>query len=411
MRNESSSNHEPRLSRRGALGFFAGGLAALCGSAEAADWPVWRGLRRTGVSDEKGWTTNWGGGPKRLWGANVGTGYSTVAAQGGRIYTLGASGGQDTVVCLDAATGRVVWRQSFRHGSRTYGADPNPTGSTTTPVIDRDRVYVLHREGLGACLDAASGRVIWQRDMRRETSGELPNWGFAGSPLVYGDSVIYNVGTSGIAVNKATGQVTWKSGNGKAGYAAPVAYTIGGVRGVAIFSGTALHGVNPGTGRVLWSHPWQTSYDVNAADPLIYGDKIFITSGYNRGCALLKIGARPQVLFENKNMRCQFNSPVLIGDHVYGNDANTLKCLDLRNGNEAWQHRGIGNGGLMAADNKLIVLTDRGELFVAAATPARFQELARARVMSGVSWPHPVLADGKVYCRNNAGDLACFSVR
>ncbi len=326
---------------------------------------------------------------------------------------MGESGGQDTVYCLDARTGKTLWRYSFAHVARNYGADPNPVGTTSTPVIDRDRVFVLGREGLAVTLDTARGRLVWQRDLRRETNATLPQWGFAASPLVEGDRVIYNVGTSGIALDRVSGRVLWKSGAAPAGYATPVAHNIGGRRGVLIFSGSALFDVDPANGRMRWSHPWRTSYDVNAADPRVIGDTVFISSGYGRGGALLRVaGGRVQVVWENRVMRNHFHSSIVLGGFLYGNDQNTLKCVDVRTGNQTWQQRGgMGNGGLTAADGKLIFLTERGELVVCRADSSRYVELARARVLGGTCWPHPVLSDSQVYCKNNGGELVCLDLR
>src|SRR5262249_31112690 len=157
---------------------------------------------------------------------------------------------------------------------------------------------------------------------------------------------------------------------------------------------------------------WETSYDVNAADPQLSGSDVFISSNYGRGCAMLRpSGGGAQVVWENRNMKNHFNSCVILNGGIYGNDENTLKCLDQRTGGEKWRARGIGKGGLIAADNKLIVLTERGELFVAQAAPDRFNELARAKVLDGTCWTHPVLANGFIYCRSHEGDLVCLDVR
>lgn len=400
------STEHTQISRRALL---SGGAALLTGAAaaSAADWPQWRGPRRTGHSTETGWLTRWPvGGPKRLWTAQVGEGYSAVSVVGNRAYTLGNSGGQDVVVCLHADTGKQLWRYAYPCGPGDYG------GPRATPDVDGPNVYTLSREGLALCLNALTGKVVWQNQLQRATRAEFPQWGFAGSPLVYGNKVIYNVGTHGVAVDKLTGKLLWQTGGGKAGYAAPVAYNLGRQWAVAIFTGKGLVGVNPDNGRRLWEHPWQTSYDVNAADPIFNGDTVFISSNYNRGGALLRLeGARPRVVWENRNMRNHFNTSVLVGSALYGNDENTLKCLDLATGQERWRSRGIDKGGLIAADGKLIVLTGRGELVLAAATPDRYSELARARVLSGETWTHPVLANGRIYCRNHGGELACLDVR
>lgn len=406
-------NEREQVSRRKVL---RGGLALVSGGALGAlpalpvladDWPQWRGPRRTGHSAEKGWLARWPAtGPRRLWSARVGEGYSSVAVAGGRLYTLGNSGGKDSVVCLSADTGKVLWRSSYPCGGGDY------SGPRATPDVDGGNVYTLSREGLALCLDAVNGKVIWRNDLRRSVRAALPRWGFAGSPLVFGNRVIYNVGTHGTALDKKTGKLLWQTGGGAAGYASPVAFARGKEWAIAIFAATALVGINPANGRRIWEHPWRTEYDVNAADPLFNGDQVFISSGYNHGCAMLRLeGVRPRVLWENRNMRNHFNGSVLVGGHLYGNDDGRLKCLDARTGQERWQSRGMDKGGLIAADGKLIVLTGRGELVLAAAAPQRYSELARAHVLRGQCWTHPVLANGRIYCRSHEGELVCLDVR
>jgi outer membrane protein assembly factor BamB len=191
-----------------------------------------------------------------------------------------------------------------------------------------------------------------------------------------------------------------------------VRYAVGNQRGVAIFSASGIVGVDPATGRRLWQFPWRTQFDVNAADPVIWEDSVFISSNYNKGGAMIRLGgARPSVVWQNRNMRNHANSSVLVGGSLYGNDENTLKCVDARTGQERWRMRGIGKGGLTAAAGHLIVLTERGVLLLVRATPERYTEVARAQVMRGMCWTAPVLANGRLYCRSHEGELICLDVR
>jgi outer membrane protein assembly factor BamB len=382
--------------------------AAIAAPLSAADWPQWRGARRDGISPETGWRLQWPAtGPKRLWSAQVGEGFSAVAIRGGRLYTMGNTGGKDTVYCLATGTGKVLWRFS-------YPCPPGDhSGPRATPTLDGNRLYTLSREGHVFCLNATSGARIWGKNLARETGAGTPRWGFASSPLIDGNRVIYNVGTHGTALNKVNGRVAWKSGAGTAGYASPVAYTVNGQRGVAIFTSSGLVGVNPANGRSLWQFPWDTQFEVNAADPIFSGNTVFISSNYNRGGALLRLGEgdRPSVVWENRNMRNHFNSCVLLGGYLYGNDQNTLKCIDLRTGAERWRRRGMGKGGLIAANGHLLVLTERGTLVLSRANPGRYTELAHTSVLRGTCWTAPALANGLVYCRSHEGELVCLDLR
>ncbi|MCS6777121.1 MAG: PQQ-binding-like beta-propeller repeat protein [Chloroherpetonaceae bacterium] len=388
-------------------------LAMVSVAAQAGDWLTWRGPLKNGITNETGWRWQWSGGaPRQLWSVQVGTGYSAVAVRGNRVYTAGNRGNRDFVYCLNADTGKTIWQYSYPVPSRDFPGDPYPAGTGASPVLDGNDLHILSREGVAFCLDANTGKLKWQRDLRRETRAQVPSWGFTGSALVDGNRIFYNVGSHGVALDRGSGAVLWKSGSGKAGYATPVLYQIGGQRGLAIFAGPGLIGVDPATGRKLWEFPWQTSYDVNAADPVIAGDTVFISSNYGKGGALLRLqGNRPSVVWQTRYMRNHFNASVLVNGFLYGNDENTLKCMDARNGNVRWQMRGMGKGGLIAADGKLLVMTERGELLVIAADPARFTEISRARVLNGTCWTHPVLANGRIYCRNAEGTLVCLDVR
>jgi outer membrane protein assembly factor BamB len=375
-------------------------------AAGAADWPQWRGPARVGISGEKAWLSSWGGnGPRQVWSADVGEGYSTVVVKAGRVFTMGNTGGKDVLSCLDAATGRKVWNFSYASPAGDYG------GPRSTPTVDGNVVYSMSREAVAHCVNAANGKVIWSRDLRKETGGETPRWGFAGSPLVHGGRIYYNVGGAGIALDGG-GRVVWKSRGGTAGYSSPVTYGKGAQQSILLFTGPGLVAVSPQNGKKLWEFPWNTSYDVNAADPIVFGEHVFISSNYGRGGALLKVaGNRPSVIWQNRNMRNHFNTCVLLGGHFYGNDENTLKCIDAATGVERWRSRGRGKGGLIAANGKLIVMTERGELLVAQANPAGYTELARARVLDGTCWTSPTLANGMIYCRNHEGKLVCLDVR
>jgi outer membrane protein assembly factor BamB len=379
--------------------------AALAHSAGAADWPQWRGPLRNGISAEKGWTGRWpAGGPRKLWETTVGAGFSSVAIKGGRLYTMGNAGNRDTVHCLNAATGKTVWTHSYPCAAGDYA------GPRSTPTVDGKVVYTLSREGHAFCLNADTGKVVWGKDLKRETGAQPPRWGFAGSPLVDSGRVVFNVGSAGCALDGA-GRVVWKSGRDGAGYASPVAFSIGAQRGVAIFAASGLAAVNPVNGRRLWHHAWETNYGVNAADPIFSGNQVFVSSNYGKGGALLQIdSSRPSVVWENRNMRNHVNSCVLVGGALFGNDENTLKCIDWSTGAERWRQRGFGKGGLIASDGKLIGLSERGELFTAAATPAGYRELSRAQVVSGSNWSHPVLSGGRIYCRSQQGTLVCLDV-
>jgi len=396
--------------------------AASCSTATAADWPRWRGPDLNGISQETGWSFQWpADGPKQLWKVSVGIGFSSVTVSQGRVYTLGHANNTDTVFCFDTKTGTPVWKFSYM-----AKLDPKyyEGGPSATPTVDPDqgagagggRIYTFSKRGLLLCLDAGKGGVIWSNNVMESLKAEMPSWGFASSVLVEGDACFVNAGAAGTAFDKKTGKILWSSGTDAAGYSTPVPFDSGGERAVALCLKQDVAAVRVKDGVELWRYPWKTSYDVNAADPIISDDKVFISAGYDHGGALLDVSSgKARLVWENKNMRNHFNSCVLLGGFLYGFDGDagkattTLKCLELATGEVKWAEK-TGIGGLMAADGKLIVLTEKGELMVVAATPAGFKPISRAQVLGGKCWTTPVLANGQIFCRNAKGDLACLDV-
>lgn len=387
------------------------GLASI---TSAADWYRWRGPDLNGISQETGWSSQWAaGGPKQLWKASVGIGFSSVTVSQGRVYTLGHADNTDTVFCFDAKTGTPVWK--FFYATK-LDAKYYEGGPSATPTVDGGRVFTFSKQGLLLCLDAAKGGVIWSNNVMKSLKAEMPTWGFASSVLVEGGACFVNAGTAGAAFDKNTGKVLWSSGTDVAGYSTPVPFDAGGERAVALCLKQDVAAVRVKDGQELWRYPWKTSYDVNAADPIISGGKIFISAGYDHGGALLDVsGGKPRLVWENKNMRNHFNGCVLLSGFLYGFDGDAgksttaLKCLDLASGEVKWAEK-TGIGGLMAADGKLIVLTEKGELMVVEAIPDQFKPISRAQVLGGKCWTTPVLANGQIFCRNAKGDLVCLDV-
>jgi outer membrane protein assembly factor BamB len=383
--------------------------------ASSDDWPNWRGPDLDGISKEKNWSTSWPKeGPKQLWRAAVGTGFSSMAVAGGRVLTLGNVGEIDTVFCFDADTGKELWKYS-------YACASDPTyyegGPGATPTIDGENVYTLSKRGHLFCFKAADGKVVWQKNLITELGVGKPRWGFAGSPLVQGNLLLLNVGEAGTAVDKATGKIVWRSATNAAGYATPVPFNAEGESCAAIFSGKALLGVKVKDGKELWRVPWVTKWDLNIADPILVSDKLFIST-MDRGCALLQLSAgQPAVVWESKAMDNHFSACVFLNGFFYGIYGNTdrpekdFRCVDLAKGQLKWKQAGLGLGSVTAADGKLIILGERGELVIAEASPDSFKPLARAQVLGGKCWTVPVLANGRLYCRNAQGTLVCVDLR
>jgi len=385
-------------------------------TAEAADWPNWRGPNHNGISNEKGWSSTWPQeGPNILWRKSIGTGFASMAVSKGRIYAMGNIDDNDILHCFNAETGKLLWKRSYPQPKdpKNYEGGPN-----ATPAVDGNRVYTFSKTGKLFCRDTQTGDVIWSKDLKGEFGIKPPDWGLSGSPFIMDNMVILNAGTWGIAFNKTNGGLIWQNGNGPGGYATPVLFTVGGQKHVVIFGEKSVAGIVAATGKKVWEYPWKTSYNVNAADPIVSGDTVFISSGYNRGCALLKPQAgNVTEVYQNKNMRNQCNSSVLWKGYLYGFDhqvnwKGTLRCVDYETSEVKWSQKGMGTGSLMLADGKLIILGEGGKLVIADASPEGFRELSSAKILTGKCWTVPVLANGRIYARSSAkGDLVCVDVR
>ncbi len=383
-------------------------LICLCDfTAAALDWYRWRGPDLDGISKETGWRTQWPAeGSKPLWKASVGTGFSSFSVANGRAYTMGNADATDTVFCFDAATGREIWKHSY---PCPLDAKYYEGGTHGTPTVDGDRVYTLGKRGQLFCLDAAKGTVLWSQNLTEELGVKIPTWGFASSALVVGDLILLDVGGAGTALDKRTGKVVWTNGKDVAGYSTPQPFGADGA--VAILAARELVAVQAKDGKELWRAPWKTDYDINPAQPIFDGNRVFLSSGYNHGGALLKIdGGQASTVWENKNMRNHFNSCILWQGFLYGFDEDQLRCLDFATGTVKWTEKSTGKGALALADGKLIVMGEKGELMVAAASPDGFKPLSRAQVLSGKCWTTPVLANGRIYCRNAAGNVVCLDM-
>lgn len=388
-------------------------LAALSSTLvlSAADWPHFRGPTADNVSSEDTWTHAWPTeGPKKAWSAKVGTGFASIAVSSGKVYTQGNDQEQDTVWCLDATNGAVVWKHTFaaKLDPKYYAGGPS-----STPTIHDGAVYTLSKRGLIHCLDAATGAVRWSHQIADTL--KPPSWGFASSAVISGDVVLFNVGKAGLALKRADGSVAWSSGAGLPGYASPVLYTRGTTTFVAMFGADTLRGVDVATGSIRWELPWKTSYGENSPNPLITDDTLLVSTGHGLGTSLFSLGdGAPELRWNTTVLGNHLNTSVPLDGHFYGcdgrvnKDGGHLGCLDAATGKELWS--APLRGSLIRAGNRLIIVTLTGELVIAAAEPQAYRELARTQVLGGTCWTAPTLSDGRLFVRNAKGDLVCLDL-
>lgn len=397
--------------------------------ARADDWPQWLGPNRNSISVERG-ADRLLPTPVRVWTNGVGLGVCSLVVSGGRVITLGhvkgeAKRGTDTVFCLDAATGQVVWQHAY--DCRTcVSQDVLFDGPRSTPTVDGNRVYALSLEGHLFCLDAAQGTVTWSRNLTTDLGGRIPVYGYCCSPLVHGSLLLLEVNApdgSHVALDKATGALVWKAVGLHVTCASPVPARMDG-RDCAVFLGSdAVLGVDPLTGRELWrrgtwGHAWMGQ--------VVWSNCVFVANAsLPRGCGLFCIEkGRSRLLWEDQSRKFQtLHSNVLIhhgyiygidntGTDLQGNDnsRSRLKCLSLETGEEKWVRERFGWSNLILFDGMLLILRQVGELVIADASPDGYREIARHQLLDGRSWTVPALANGHLFLRNNAGAIACYQL-
>jgi outer membrane protein assembly factor BamB len=388
-------------------------LAALAMSASATmaaldDWPQWRGPHRDGRSAEKNLLRTWPkGGPPLAWkAAGAGAGYSSFAVAGGRVFTLGARGNREYVIAFDAASGKLLW--DVAHGDRF--ANDRGDGPRSTPTVDGARVYVFGASGDLTSLDAASGKIAWTVNVIRDFGGQNIRWGFSESPLVAGDRIIVSPGGSGagiVAVNKANGKLLWKGEADTAGYSSAVLHEVGGVRQAIVFTGQRALGVDTNDGRVLWSYNRVANRVANIATPIARGNRVFLSSDYGTGAALLELtpssgGIAAREVYFTHDMRNHHASSVLVGDYLYGFSSAILTAMKFDTGEIAWRDRSVGKGSLAFADDRLYVFSERGVAALVEPTPGVYREHGRFSLETGSlpTWTHPVVSNGKLFLRD-----------
>lgn len=379
--------------------------------AVAEDWPVWRGPGHDGSSSESSFVRGWlAGGLEECWRRPIGIGYAGLAVAGGVVHTMEAREDDEYVVALAAADGSERWRSRVGAADRSvYGG----AGPRVTPTVAGELLYTVSSDDVLVALNSAGGRLVWRRDLAGELGARAPAEGYASSPLVDGDRLLVMLGGRGgkalAGFDRADGKLLWTSqDDNRASYSSPVPLTFAGVQQVLFLSASVLFSVDPANGRLWWRYPWPTYDDVNVATPLVLPpDRVFISSGYDQGAALLRVrragrGLAVEEVWRNRVMKNHFSSSVHHAGTIFGFDEAILTAVDAATGEERWRARGFGKGSLVLADGHLIVLGEEGDLVLAAAAPAEFVEKKRRRVLAGRSWTPPSPAGGRLYLRNRS---------
>ncbi|HEX4954965.1 MAG TPA: PQQ-binding-like beta-propeller repeat protein [Thermoanaerobaculia bacterium] len=389
-------------------------LAVPVAYGAAHDWPQYRGPDRSGVGTATGLARSWPAtGPTVVWKRPIGAGFSSVAVVDGRVYVGAAEGEREFALCLEATTGKELWRADLgpRFPQGDFGDGPR-----ATPTVADGKVYAVGGFGILHALDAGSGKELWSVDLPKTYGADVPRFGYSPSPLVDGGLVLADAGgpeKSLVALDAGTGELKWSIAAGPAGYSSPVAVTLGGVKQYLItrLRSAELISLAP-DGKELWRHAAPPGmYTLPIAVP---GDRLFLSTYDEFGGQLLKVtrqgdAFKVEELWKNSRMRNQYNTSVVVGETLYGFDNATLKAISLATGEQVWAFRGFGKGSLIAADGMLYVLSDLGVLALVKADPAAYQEIARVQVLEGRTWTSPSIAGSRVFLRDH-DEIVCVEV-
>lgn len=374
----------------------------------AADWPQFRGPERLGTVAEPELLAAWSEGqPTVVWHRPIGFGYSAITAVGNRLYTMDADQSQEHVLCLEAETGRTLWKVDVGDFVQAELGDGGPR---STPTVDGGVVFAATSQSRLLALGAEDGGSHWEVDLTE--FGPVPRFGYAVSPLVDEGVVIVEVGDAEkspgiVAFDKKTGELGWSTLEGPGGYSSVVAAELHDVRQYLLFrrAGQALVSLST-DGEVLWQHPTPDALAVIATPIVLPPDRVFIsTSDDSFGGHMLQVDRRGdgfavEELWSQRLMRNHFNASVVVDGSIYGFDNGTLRCFGADDGERCWSKRGFGKGSVVAADGLLFVLSDAGLVALVRASPAGYEELGRVQAMAGRSWTAPSIANGRLYLRD-----------
>lgn len=380
--------------------------------AQVHTWPNWMGSNHDGISTETGWSHDWpADGLPVVWTSELGTGFSSFSVVDGLAYSMGHRKGRETVWCLNADTGKVVW-------SHSYSAELNPNlyegGPGSTPTVHRDLVISLSVDGRLIGFDRKTGDIRWEVNLQDDLDVGMHEWGFNSSPYILGEQLLLECGRVA-SYDWKTGKKQWQSSRHLAGYGSVRSFQFDGETLLATLDCEGLRISRAVDGSEVAFRSWRSPFRTNSTTPLIVKDRVFISSGYNVGSGLFQLTSDGLTeLYSHRNLRTHFNNSILYKGHLYGFDGNSnlgrvvrLTCMDFETGEVKWKQAGLGCGSLMIADGRLLILSDRGDLVLADASPGGFNEVSRSRFLTGRCWTMPVLVNGRVYGRNADGRAVC----
>ncbi len=399
--------------------------ASLSAEPTVAEWGQFRGPNNNGTTTASK-VADWKSAKiKTLWKTETPKGFSSFAVAGGKAFTIitGESEGNtgEVLVALDVRTGKETWNKPLTvinkyDGGGDSGANDNKGGDgpRSTPVVNGDKVYAIDANLGVFCFEAATGKPVWNHNVMKENAGVQIKWQNAASPVIDGSILMMCGGGEGealLGLNKDTGKVVWKGENDKMTHATPVIADIHGIHQAIFFTQVGLVAVNPADGKVIWRAPFPFKVST-AASPVVYEDVVYCSAGYGVGAGAFKISKNGGELSAEQLWRREnecfnhWSTPVVKDGYLYGMfsfkeyGAGPLACVDIKTGKDLWKEGGFGPGQVILAGDKVIALSDKGEVVVAEANPEKYIELKRDDVLDGKVWSYPVLAYDRLFARS-----------
>ncbi len=426
----------------------------IVGFLRADDWPQWLGPQRDSMWRETGIVEKFpAGGPKVVWRVPVNAGYTGPAVANGRVYLMdrkvnagapmprsafdrGEIPGNERVLCLNEADGKLVWEHTYDCPyTVSYAAGPR-----ATPLVSRGKMYTVGTEGSLLCLDAEKGTVLWSRDFKKDFGARTPVWGFAGHPLLEGNKLICLVGGPGsvvVAFDKDSGKELWRALSAREpGYCPPTIIEAGGTRQLIVWHPQGVNSLNPETGKVYWSDPWEVRSGLSIATPRYAGGLLLLSSFYSSSHCYKLDAAKPEAVLQwagnsfsekkTDTLHSLMSTPFIENGHIYGVCSyGELRCLKLETGERVWQtHEATtrapvrwGNAFLIKNGDRFVLANEQGDLIIAKLTPKGYEEISRTHLLDPtntdprrpVVWSHPAFANRRVYARNDR-ELVCVSL-
>jgi outer membrane protein assembly factor BamB len=416
-------------------------LWSIAAPAPAEDWPQWRGQNRDGVWRERGIVEKFPSSqltPK--WRAEIGSGYCGPTVASGRVYVMDLitkPATAERIHCFDEKTGQRIWSHEY---PCSYGRVQYPAGPRASVTIDNGRAYALGATGKLHVLDAATGKILWQRDLDEQFAIRLPQWGITAAPLIHEDLVMLHIGGEGacvVALRKDTGDEVWRALNDRAQYSAPIIARQAGQPVIICWTGDSVAGLAAATGKVFWRYAWKPrNMPIGVATPVVENDRVFFTSFYDGSLMLRLHNDRTEVEKvwqiagrDEKNtdaLHSIISTPVFENGYIYGVDSyGELRCLDAATGQRIWEDTSAvpparwSTIHFVKNANRYFLFNERGELIIAKLAPKGYEEISRAKLLEpteeqlrqrgGVCWSHPAFANKHIFARNDK-ELVCASL-